>query len=134
MALQIILLLTTLCGIGISAYLVSKRYTRRPLLCPLHQNCEAVTESAYNNVFGIHNDVLGLVFYSFALGAELIAVANVGIADELYVLLSIGFAGSVLFSAYLVYVQVRILKNYCTWCLALSAVTFISFAVLLGLL
>ncbi|MBI2634053.1 vitamin K epoxide reductase family protein [Candidatus Peregrinibacteria bacterium] len=125
-------LLFTIAAIGISetAYLIrSRRHDQKPV-CVLGRSCSIVLESKYNRIFGIHNDILGFLFYikiSIILG---LIVAGVGPLDtwNMIAKASIGFAA--VFSVFLVYLQKFVIKAWCFWCL-MSAFTIWLMALIL---
>lgn len=117
-------LLFTLAAIGISetAYLVRVRLGSGKLICPVGGGCEKVMSSSYKNIFLIPNDILGLLAYIFmALFSALIVI---GVAPApLWYLILVGLVSvSSLVSVFFTYVQWRIIKIWCFWCL-MSAVT-----------
>jgi uncharacterized membrane protein len=125
-------LLFTLSAIGISetAYLIRKRIASEKPVCPIGENCTLVLESKYNKIFFVHNDVLGFLFYIAAsfitaflvIGVEPLAFWN-------FILkLSVGFGA--LFSVFLTYLQWRVIRAWCFWCL-MSAFTIWLMAIII---
>jgi uncharacterized membrane protein len=125
-------LLFTLSAIGISetTYLIRKRIASEKPVCPLGENCTLVLESKYNKIFFVHNDVLGFLFYIAAsfitaflvIGVEPLAFWN-------FILkLSVGFGA--LFSVFLTYLQWRVIRAWCFWCL-MSAFTIWLMAIII---
>jgi len=117
-------LLFTLSAIGISetAYLIRKRIASEKPICPIGDNCALVLTSKYNKIFSIPNDILGLLFY---ITASFIASFLV-IGVEPLVLWSFIFKLSIalgsLLSLFLIYLQWRVIRAWCFWCL-ISAFT-----------
>ena len=117
-------LIFTLAAIGISetAYLIGKRIAAKKPVCLLGEHCEVVLRSSYSRLFLLPNDVLGLLFYLAVVGltaALVIGIAPVKLwSTALAVLIGIG---SVL-SLALTYLQFRVIRAWCFWCL-LSACT-----------
>ena len=117
-------LLFTLAAIGISEtmYLIKKRKGHQEPVCFIGGSCQIVLESKYNKIFGVHNDILGLLFYVFLsviLGLIVIGVEPV----EKWTLLSkISIFSAAFFSIYLVFLQKYVIKAWCFWCL-MSAIT-----------
>lgn len=117
-------LLFTLAAIGISetVYLIKKRLEKEKPVCVFGQSCQIVLASKYNHVFLIHNDVAGLLFYiviSFITAFLVIGIEPMQWWD-LFAKAGIGFAG--LMSIFFVYLQARVIKAWCFWCL-MSALT-----------
>jgi uncharacterized membrane protein len=117
-------LLFTICAIGISetSYLIKKRIALEKPICFIGQNCAIVLSSVYNKLFGVPNDILGLIFY--VIGACITAFFVIGIQplwlwDAIFKTIII--AGSVL-SLFLVYLQWKVINAWCFWCI-MSACT-----------
>lgn len=124
-------LLFTLAAIGISetVYLVRKRITASAPVCPLGESCSIVLKSKYNHLFGVPNDVLGLAFY--VLVAVLFALLVLGVGPLLWWswIIRLALAGAFLMSLLFIFIQWRIIKAWCFWCLmsafTISAMTLI---------
>lgn len=117
-------LIFTLSALGISetAYLIKKRLRSEKPVCPIGENCLAVLTSRYSKMFVIPNDVLGLLFYiacSFIAAFSVIGVGSQLLWDFIITILIV--FGSFL-SIFFTYLQFRIIKAWCFWCL-MSAVT-----------
>ena len=124
-------LLFTLAAIGVSetAYLIRKRITRQKPVCIIGEQCHQVLESKYNKILGIHNDVLGLAFYvlvSFFTAFLVIGVEPIVWWDTIAnILILAGVVASVI----LIYIQWRIIKAWCFWCVV-SAITVFLMAII----
>lgn len=108
-----------LAGLGLldAGYLVWSHFRRTPLLCPLDHDCSAVTESRFASIFGVRNDVLGLLFFTAMTAVGLLALALPEAAGRLFRFAFFMSAGGTIFSFFLVGVQSLVLKNYCLYCL-----------------
>jgi len=117
-------LLFTLSAIGISetSYLIRKRIVSEKPVCPIGGGCTAVLESKYSKIFIIPNDVLGFLFYiaaSFIAGFLVIGVEPLAFWNFI---LKLSVAFGALFSIFLTYLQWRVIRAWCFWCL-MSAFT-----------
>lgn len=129
-------LLFTLSAIGIAetVYLIRSRIASEKPVCVLGQSCSLVLESKYKRLLIIDNDILGLLFYIVC--AVISAFLVIGITPThtweivLRILAEIGSLLSVLFT----YLQWRVIKAWCFWCL-MSAFTiwFIRLIILIGM-
>ncbi len=136
MAIQFIVSLIVLALLGIidSAYLAWTHFMKKQLVCPI-DGCEVVVESKWNKIFFVRNEILGLMFYiAVLIGAILLFQGSsikilFSIKTWLLVLSTIGL----LFSTFLVYVQAKIIKSYCFYCLISSLITLLIFLNLLML-
>lgn len=117
-------LLFTLSAIGISetVYLIKKRKAQEKPVCFLRGDCHKVLESKYSKIFGIHNDIWGLLFYSAIFLIIAFLVVGAGPQGLLDVLVNVIIFGGVIMSLFFIYLQWRVIKDWCSWCL-LSAIT-----------
>ena len=123
------LIVLSLLGIVNTVYLIWKSRIKEPLVCPIGQDCNKVLDSKWNKIFFIKNDILGLLFYiGIIVGAILLLVEFNGTFLKILTIVSgIG----VLFSGFLIFIQAKVIKNYCFYCL-ISA--FINVLIFLNLL
>ena len=117
-------LLFTLAAIGISetVYLIRKRLLSEKPICPIGENCVLVLTSQYSKIFVIPNDVLGLLFYimaSFIAGFLVIGIEPVVFWSFI---LKLSVAVGTLLSLFFTYLQWRVIRAWCFWCL-MSAFT-----------
>jgi len=106
-------------GMVDTAYLMwrHRRHTYEPMVCPLNHNCAAVTESKWSTIFGVRNDTLGFLFY-FGIFVGALSVIIMPIYSE--IVLNAMFwasAAAILASAGLVFIQWKILRDYCFYCM-----------------
>ena len=100
----------SLLGVALTAFLLYERSSRGPLLCATG-GCETVQTSEYATVLGVPVALLGLGAYV----ALLVLFASRGPMVELSAV-ALCVAG-VLFSSYLLVVQLVVLNAICDWCL-----------------
>jgi len=115
-------------GLIDAAYLYYEhRQENKSLVCPMDHDCSVVTESKWSTIFGVRNELLGLIFY---LGVLLLAlsplVLNVN-PEPVKNLLMLATAGGLLFSVFLTAVQIVSIKDYCFYCLISAAITILLF-------
>ncbi len=116
-------------GIITSGYLVWKHYRKQkqPLVCPLNHDCSVVTESKWSHLFYVRNEVLGLLFYVGMVMAGLGMAFLSNYAGLLRLVVRISAAFSMLFSLFLVFIQVKVIKDYCFYCLISAVITLLMF-------
>lgn len=112
-------LLFTLSTIGISetVYLIRKRIRSEKPICPIGEGCATVLTSEYNTIFIIPNDVLGLLSYiiiSFIAAFLVIGVQPIFLWNFF---LRILIAVASLVSIFFTYLQWRVVRAWCFWCL-----------------
>lgn len=122
-------LLFTLAAIGIAetAYLIRERYAEREAVCPIGGGCHQVLSSEYNRTFGIHNDILGLLFYISMSTLTGLAVVGVEPVAVWIVIAAMQVTAAAVMSLWFVYLQWRVIKAWCFWCL-MSAATVVGMA------
>jgi uncharacterized membrane protein len=117
-------LIFTLAAIGVSetVYLIRKRVAEEQPACPIGGGCHAVLESKYGSLFIVPNDALGLMAYVLmAVMAALLVIGAEPIASwDMILRLLVGAAS--LMSLFLVWLQWRVIKAWCFWCV-MSACT-----------
>jgi uncharacterized membrane protein len=123
-ALHTAAMLVALAGVGVAGYLTWAHVADQSVICVQGGGCEEVQESSYAEVAGIPVAVLGLAFYTGLL-ALLVwdrPVARLAAATLALV--------GLLFSAYLVVVQLYVIDAVCVWCMASDLVVAPALAVL----
>ncbi len=118
-----------LCVAGLfnALYLTYKHYQKKPLLCPLDHKCEVVTESKWSELLGVRNEVLGVVFFGSLLLGMMGVLFSPLYVNMLILFIRISCAASLLFSLFLVFVQFRIIKDYCFYCLLSALIVLLLF-------
>ena len=126
-ALRLVTAVLALAGAGVAGYLVWVRETGATLVCATG-GCGTVQSSQYAEVAGMPVALLGLVGYVVLLVSALVAGETARVVQAAVAL------GAVLFSTYLLYVQVALIGEVCDWCLVSDAiVTLIAMLALLRL-
>lgn len=100
---------------------------KRPVICPLKGDCNAVTEGEWSTTFGVRNDLLGLLYYLAALAGILVSLFMPGVRSTIYLLLIVMTGGGLVFSAYLVYLQAKVIRQYCFYCLLSALINLLMF-------
>jgi uncharacterized membrane protein len=114
-SLRIAVALLALVGAGIAGYLTYARYAHVSIACTTG-GCETVQSSEYAEILGLPVAVLGLVGYVAIFATALFADERARIAGAALAL------GGLVFSVYLIFVQVFAIEALCQWCLASDAV------------
>lgn len=117
-------LLFTLSAIGISetVYLIRKRITSEQPICPIGGGCATVLTSKYSRLFIVPNDILGLLTYVMISFLAAFLVIGVGPMNLWSLALASLVGMATLMSIFLTYLQWRVIKAWCFWCL-MSAFT-----------
>ena len=114
-------------GIADAGYLAYKHRQKKPLACPLDHDCSHVTESKWAAIFGVRNDILGLLYYVGMLGGILLMLTVPVYAGILRTLLMVGASLGLIFSAFLTVIQFTTIKDYCFYCLISAGLNLLLF-------
>ena len=126
-SLRVVLAVLCLAGAAVAAFVLAARWRGTELACSTG-GCETVQNSSYAELLGAPVAALGLVGYLLIAATTLSTGAFGRVAGAALAL------GAVLFSAYLLVVQLAIIDAVCDWCLANDAIaTLVALAALLRL-
>mgnify|MGYP001574587651 CR=1 FL=1 len=130
MTLEAILFTLACIGISETSYLIEKRKKGEKPVCFVGERCDEVLGSKYSKVILFHNDVWGLLFYIAV--AVLTAFLVIGVEPLIWWerLMRVSVASGVLFSLILIYLQWKVIKAWCFWCV-LSAITVFGMGIIL---
>jgi uncharacterized membrane protein len=109
-----------------SLYLTKKHYTQE-YTCSLLEinNCESVLSSSYSTIFNIPIALIGFIYYLLILINALIYFKKPNQFSKN--ILSYIPTFSFIFSAYLVYLQLFVLRSICQYCMLSAATSTIIF-------
>jgi uncharacterized membrane protein len=116
-----------LAGVGIAGYLTWAHFDETALVCVAGGSCETVQESAYAEIAGIPVALLGLVWYTVVAGLVVWDTASARLVAAMLALVGL------LFSLYLVAVQLFVIDAVCVWCLVNDVVIAPALAALTAL-
>jgi uncharacterized membrane protein len=112
----------------VSAYVFFSKRSGRKLRCMIGKSCGIVTGSRYAVTFGVENSLMGVIYYSALLLWAIFPL----LLPQIAVLGAALVAG--LFSAYLTWLQLFVIREMCDWCMAVNISNWLMLAVLaLGL-
>ena len=123
----IYLILLSLIGFSVSAYLYYTKTYDKKIYCIVGQDCDAVVKSKYGQTFGIENTRFGILYYImvFVYAILLFLNRNIFKGSIIYYFVVSASIGSVLFSMYLVGVQALVLKKWCDYCIISTMVSLL---------
>ncbi len=127
----IITIIIAIVGIINTGYLIHKRRKKKPLVCPINQDCNVVLESKWSKILGIRNDILGLLFYALILIIAVILLFLPHLVLVFYLVLLLIICLGFLFSIFLVFIQAFIIKEFCFYCLISTFLTTLLFVIYL---
>jgi vitamin-K-epoxide reductase (warfarin-sensitive) len=122
-------------GIVVSSFALREHYRTEPSPCSINErwDCGAVNHSPFAVIGGIEQQLTGTsVGEPSSSNVASIPVAAVGIAGYLLIaafalarrwgIVLLLTTGAVAFSAYLTYIEARLLETYCIWCVTSAAI------------
>jgi uncharacterized membrane protein len=113
---QLAIILTTI-GLLVSIYMTIYKITSNDSMCIGSGDCKTVNASRYAEVYGIPVAVLGVAGYA-AILAVLLLGHRPGFLQQNGTLLFFGLSlTGFLFTLYLVFVEVALIKAYCPFCI-----------------
>jgi uncharacterized membrane protein len=116
-----------LAGVGVAGYLTWAHYAGAAVVCLTSGGCETVQKSSYSEIAGIPVALLGLLSYAAIVMLLVWDSATARLAAA-----TLAFVG-VLFSGYLLVLQLFVIDAVCVWCVANDVVVAPVLAVLTGL-
>lgn len=130
------ILLLSVVGL-INAYFLHWQYkrflkTKQKMYCLIGEDCTKVVSSRYGTTLGIKNEVTGMLYYAFLSLSALVTIINPEMTSVLYMPMFLASLLAALFSFYLLYVQTKILKIFCSWCLIAIGLNTVIFLVVLN--
>lgn len=114
-------------GLVNASYLTYKHYQKKPLVCPINHDCNAVVESKWGNMFGIRNEILGVLFYGGMFIGGLLNVVRPEAIPKLHLLILIGSSLGLAFSILLTLIQKYAIKDFCFYCLISAGISLLLF-------
>ncbi|MEK7557538.1 MAG: vitamin K epoxide reductase family protein [Patescibacteria group bacterium] len=130
--MNVLLVLFALGGLAVSSYIYSKKRRHERLVCLMHKNCDTVVHSRYSALlFGIPNEVLGMIYFGLVAVVAvtvLLGFSSIGIFQLVPALVVIGGVAAG-FSVVLIFIQAKILREWCDYCLISAAASIIIFLV-----
>jgi uncharacterized membrane protein len=110
-------IILTIIGLLVSIYMTIYKITSNDSMCIGSGDCKTVNASRYAEVYGIPVAVLGVAGYS-AILAVLLLGQRPGFLQQNGTLLFFGLSlTGFLFTLYLIFVEVALIKAYCPFCI-----------------
>jgi len=106
-------------------YLTLMHYSDNTVACIITTGCETVANSIYSAIFGIPVALLGVLWYSTAIGL-MTAYYDTGKAFFLKFFAGFGTIAA-MSSAFFIYAQIVLLKSICFWCMISAGISFTLF-------
>ncbi len=119
--------IAVLVGLFASAYLTwAYTSSSNPMVC-LGSGCDTVRESQYAHLWGLPLPIYGLAFYIW-LALVMLAEARLPeYSRRIWRLLLIVSGGGLAFSAWLTYLEARVIHAWCEWCVTQAIAIAVAF-------
>ncbi len=125
-----IVILLAIAGFIISYHIYSNKHEK--IICFIGHDCDNVVNSKYNKTLGIPNEISGIIYYAFIALIYLTSFAYPVFQIQYSILIiSIITIIAVILSGYLTFIQLFLLKEFCTLCLTSSAISALIFIVII---
>lgn len=120
-----------LIGLFVTLYLIYKNAKKKDPVCFIGHRCDVVLQSKYSRFLGIKLEVIGLLFYSLMLSLFLTKIFFPIYSYNILMVFAIMTTAGVVVSTILTFIQTRILKSLCSWCLVSATSNFLVFILML---
>ena len=112
------IILLALGGLCLSAYIYRNKRKNKPMICPMHGSCDFVMHSKYSSIFGFPAEELGIFYYVAIILLVLdTIVVPFGFYELTVFVLAILSASGFLMSLYFTWIQLGVIKKWCTLCI-----------------
>ncbi len=113
-----LLRIVSVLGFLISLYLLYAYTIAKKVVC-IGGGCDIVASSPYSSFFGIPHPLLGMLFYA----SVFLMSFRKNLKTFMYVLITVG----AVYSLYLTFLEVFVIKAICVWCVASALCSWILF-------
>lgn len=114
-------------GVIVSAYMTIYKLTDNQTMCFGSGDCSVVNSSVYSEVYSIPVALVGVLGYGMILGVLTLA-GRWGLLHDNAVLIAFGVClAGFLFTVYLIYVEVALIRALCPFCVASQVIMSVLF-------
>jgi uncharacterized membrane protein len=116
--INLTILIISIAGLFVANKIRLEKRSGKPMVCPLDGKCETVLHSKYATFVNVPLEYAGLLYYVFIFASYLSFLINPALQNSIWgLVVGISTVFGLFFSAYLTFVQWKIIKSWCTWCL-----------------
>jgi uncharacterized membrane protein len=127
--LQKITIVLAIIGLFVSIYMTIYKVTSNEAMCVGSSGCSEVNASRYSEINGIPVAVLGVIGYSVILAILFLEQRQAFFRDNgSMIFFGVSLMGF-LFTLYLIYLEIALIKAYCPFCLTSQAVMIVIFII-----
>lgn len=101
-----------------------KQYVKsgKEMFCLFGGKCAEVISSRFGTTLGIKNEITGMIYYLLLSAYLLISMLIPKFGDDFALFAKIATIIATAFSVYLLFIQLVVLKQICSWCLIAIAI------------
>jgi len=119
--IEIALVALAIIGLLVSIYMTIYKITSNDSMCIGSKDCSVVNQSRYAEIYGIPVAVFGILGYA-AILTVLLLERNPGFFKQNATMLLFGLSlTGFLFTLYLIFLEIAIIKAYCPFCITSQA-------------
>jgi len=122
---NLFILILAISGFAIAFYINRKKTKKEKLVCVIGQDCDKVVNSRYAAIFGVDNQILGMIYYFLVAIFSATLISGAVWPEFIRFSFRIISAGAAVFSFGLIFVQAFILKEWCEWCLGSALISLL---------
>lgn len=131
-SVRLIICLLGLAGFFVAKHIRDQKKKTNPFICLVGFDCHAVVHSDYSKIFGIPVEILGMLYYALISITYFLLFFYSSLLSAVFTsLMALASLVALIFSLYLIAVQVFILKKGCSWCLVSAFISILIFSLLL---
>ena len=112
----------------VSAYMTVYKLTDNQTMCLGNGGCSIVNSSVYSEVYGIPVALVGFLGYSAILAVLLFSSRSTFLGSNASLIVFGLCLTGFLFTVYLIYVEIALIRALCPFCLASQAIMTLLFA------
>lgn len=112
-------LLFSVLGLWASWKIYRSKRLKKGLICPLRASCDKVLHSHYATTLGVPNEIIGIGYFTF-VGLVLALLRSGSVIPGAYTTLLVVTTVGIVFSFYLIFVQLVSLRAWCSWCMLIA--------------
>ncbi len=117
--LNLLSLILAIAGTAVAGYLTYVHYNQGALVCGIG-DCELVQSSKYAKMFGIPIAVFGLLMGISLVGLLIVRSTVQRFADLANMAILVLLISSAIYTAYLTYLEIAVIKAICQWCVTFA--------------
>ena len=126
--IQITIFVLGLCGFWVARHIYRHKKIKKPLICPIGFDCNFVVHSDYSEFMHVPLEVFGMIYYALLSLSYLFFIFFLeAMPDIVSLFLLVASFGAFVFSLYLLFIQIFILRKGCSWCIVSALITILIF-------